>query len=292
VASQIGVGPTSYTVVGHPVGMAQRMEAAAAPGAILCTASTARLVEQSAILAPTEWVTVKGIGEPVASRRLERVDPERIVMGRDDGPLMGRDADLTALLDAFSGGQICVVSVVGEPGVGKSRLIREFASCATTAGVDIVIARCDSHTAHVPLHAFSRMLRAMFGTRGLDAPTARAHVGAQLDGVAELDSGVGDILFDLMSVGDPEATPPMLNADARRRRLIDVLGKVTRARPVRTIFILEDIHWVDPASEEVIAEFANTLSPTNSMLVSTFRPEYHGSLRAMSEATITLAPLG
>jgi adenylate cyclase len=82
-----------------------------------------------------------------------------------------------------------------------------------------------------------------------------------------------------------------MNADVRRRRLIEVLGKVARGRPARTIFIAEDMHWIDSASEKVIAEFAETLSPTTSMLVVSFRPEYRGPLREMSEATIKLTPL-
>ncbi len=60
----------------------------------------------------------------------ERVESDHTVMGRDEGPLIGRDADLAALLDAFNDGQ-SVVGVVGEPGLGKSRLIREFNVRAT-----------------------------------------------------------------------------------------------------------------------------------------------------------------
>ena len=127
IAGEVGVGPGSYTAVGHPVGMAQRMEAAAEPGGVMCTASTAQAWSSTRLLlGPTEWVTVKGAGEPVPARRLEKVESDRTVLGRDEGPLMGRDADLAELLDAFNGRQISVVSVVGEPGLGKSRLIREF----------------------------------------------------------------------------------------------------------------------------------------------------------------------
>lgn len=291
IAGEVGVGPGSYTAVGHPVGMAQRMEAAAEPGGVMCTASTARLVEHSAVLGPTEWVTVKGAGEPVPARRLERVESDRTVLGRDEGPLMGRDADLAELLDAINGRQISVVSVVGEPGLGKSRLIRELAAGAPTTGAEIVIARCESHTANVPLHALSRMLRAMFGIRGLDAATARVHIAAQLEGVVEPDSGDSDILFDLLSIGDPETTAPTMKPDARRRRLIEVMGNVAKTRPARTLFVVEDLHWVDAASEGVLAKFAETLTATQSMLVGSFRPEYHGALREMSETTIMLAPL-
>ena len=69
------------------------------------------------------------------------------------------------------------------------------------------------------------------------------------------------------------------------------MGKVAKARPARTLFVVEDLHWVDAASEEVLAKFAETLTATQSMFVGSFRPEYHGPLREMSETTVMLAPL-
>ena len=291
VAGEVGAGPNSYTAVGHAVGMAQRMEAAAAPGGILCAASTARMVEHSALLGPAEWVTVKGAREPVCARRLQRVESDHTVMGRDEGPLIGRDADLAALLDAFNDGQ-SVVGVVGEPGLGKSRLIREFNVRAQDCGAEAVITRCESHTANVPLHALSRMLRAMFGVRRLDGATARAHIAAQLADVVEAGSDDSLVLFDLLAIGHPDTIAPSMSADARRHRLIEVMGKVAKARPARTLFIVEDLHWIDAASEEVFAKFAQTLTATQSMFVGTYRPEYHGPLRELSETTVRLAPLG
>jgi adenylate cyclase len=291
IAGEIGVGPGRYTAVGHPVGMAQRMEAAAHTGGILCTASTARLVEHSALLGPVEWVTVKGVAEPVAARRLEGVESDRAMMGRDEGPLMGREADLAALLDAFGGGRTHTVGIMGEPGLGKSRLLREFATRARATGAEIVIARCESHTANVPLQALSRTLRAMFGIRRLPAAAARAHIAAQLDEVAEAAAGDGAILFDLLSISDPEVATPTMSVDARRRKLIEVMRKVAENRAERTVFVVEDIHWIDAASEEFLAEFAATLTGTRSMFVVSFRPEYQGRLRDSSETTIMLAPL-
>ncbi len=291
IAGEIGVGPGRYTAVGHPVGMAQRMEAAAHPGEVLCTASTARLVEHSAVLGPVEWVTVKGVGEPVAARRLDGVESDRAMMGRDEGPLMGREADLATLLDAFGGGRTHLVGIIGEPGVGKSRLLREFAARARDAGAEIAIARCESHTANVPLHAFSRMLRSMFGIRRLTAPVARAQIAARLEEVTEAAAGDSAILFDLLSISDPEAAAPTMSADARRRKVIELMRKVAENRAARTVFIVEDVHWIDAASEEVLAEFVATVRGTPSMFIASFRPEYQGPLRDSSEATITLAPL-
>lgn len=291
IAGEVGVGPGRYTAVGHPVGMAQRMEAAAEPGGVMCTVATARLVEHSAILGPLEWVAVKGTTEPIAVQRLEGFESDRAVLGRDDGPLMGRKADLAALLDAFDGGTVSVAGVVGEAGLGKSRLLREFITRATSSGAEIVLTQCESHTANVPFHALSRALRAMLGIRRLDPAAARAHVMDQLKDIAEPDSGDAEILFDVLSVGDPSAAAPTMGADVRRRRLVEILGKVAESRRVRTLYIVEDAHWVDAASEEVLAEFAANLSGTRSMFVSSFRPEYHGPIRVLAETTITLAPL-
>ena len=198
-------------------------------------------------------------------------------------------ADLAVLLDAFNDGQMSVASVVGEPGLGKSRLIREFASRATHYGAETVVTQCESHTANVPLRALSRMLRAMFGIHRLDAATARAHIAAQLAGVVEAGSGDSFVLFDLLGIGDSGASAQTMSADARRHRLIEVMGKFAKARPARTLYIVEDLHWVDAASEEVFAKFTETLTATQSMFVGSYRPEYHGRLREVSETTIVLA---
>jgi adenylate cyclase len=291
IAGAIGVGPGGFTVVGHPVGMAQRMEAAADPGGVLCTEGTARLIEKSAVLGPPQWVSVKGIGERVRSRRLVSVESEQTILGRDEGPLIGRGGDLARLVDVFKGGRITVVGVMGEPGLGKSRLVREFAGTATAYGGDVVVTRCESHTAHVPLHALSMLLRAMFGVRGLEAEAACAHIDAELARVGEPQSGYRQALFDLLTIGRPNVEAPTMTADARRHQLVDVMGKVAQARPARTLFVVEDLHWVDAASEEVLAGFAETMRAGHSLFVGTFRPEYRGRLREMSQSTVVLAPL-
>ncbi len=91
-----------------------------------------------------------------------------------------------------------------------------------------MITRCESHTANVPLHALSRMLRAMFGIGRLDGATARAHIAAQLTDVVEAGSDDSFVLFDLLAIGHPDTIAPSMSADARRHRLIEVMGKVAR----------------------------------------------------------------
>jgi adenylate cyclase len=289
IAGDIGSVSRSYTAIGHTVGMAQRMEAAADPGEVLCSAATARLVEHCARLGPADRVAVKGADEPVLARRLEGIESDRQVMGRDDGPLMGRNAELAKLINAFHRRDKSVVSVVGEPGLGKSRLLRELATAA--ASCEIVVTRCEAHTAHVPLWAWSRMLRAVFGIRHFEAAAARKDVIGQLDGVVDPDSDDAALLFDFLSIGDPAAATPTKNTDARRHRLIELIGGFVKNRSARTLFIVEDLHWVDPASDDFIAELAQSLTTTGSMLVASLRPEYDGRLRDTTEMTVTLTPL-
>ena len=290
IAGQIDGSPGSYTVIGHPVGMAQRMEAAAEPGGVLCTESTARLIEESAVLGPTQWVTVKGDREPVRARPLVSVESDRTMLGRDEGLLIGRDRELAQLAEAFTGGST-IVGVVGEPGVGKSRLMREFNSIATSYAAEVVITRCESHTAAVPLHALSRLLRAMFGVRGLDRQATRARISTLLREVADLQPGDGEVVFDLLSISDPDEAVPKTGAQTRRRRLVEVMAKFAQTRAAPNVFVVEDLHWVDAASEEMMVAFVEMMSADRSMFLGTFRPEYHGRLREMAQSTVRLVAL-
>ena len=291
IAGDFGSATAGYTVTGHTVGMAQRMEAAARPGEVLCSASTARLVDHAARFGPWDNAVVKGSDEPVPVRRLEAIDSDRLVMARDDGPLMGRDEDLGELIESFRGGAASLVSVVGEPGLGKSRLLREFAAHTSARDAQIVTTRCEAHTAHVPLRVLSRMMRAVFGVRLLDAAAARQHIISQLGDLAEPGSDEIAVLFDVMAIGDAAMPMPTKNTAARRHMLIELISSAMKAWRARTVFIVEDVHWVDAASDEFLAELAAMLRSTDSMLIASFRPEYQGRLRNMSETTITLSPL-
>lgn len=116
IAGEIGSGPGRYTAVGHPVGMAQRMEAAAPPGGILCSLSTARLVEDATLLGSVEEIVVKGDDAPVPARGLLAVESDRMVVGRHEGLMLGRDAELSCLQGVFDANRGCLVGIVGAPG--------------------------------------------------------------------------------------------------------------------------------------------------------------------------------
>src|SRR6476619_1327987 len=162
IAGEIGSGTSGYTAVGEQVGMAQRMESVAPPGAVMLSASTARLVDDMAALGEPEMVRIKGAGEPVAAHRLVGIGDRQRGVGRAESNLVGRRWEMSAagaILQRAVDGHGAVVGVVGQPGIGKSRLVRELAAMARQHRVEVFTTFCESHTSQVPFHAVTRLLR-------------------------------------------------------------------------------------------------------------------------------------
>jgi len=148
IAGEIGSGALGYTAIGEHVGMAQRMESVAPPGGVMLSASTARLVDGSAALGEPQMVRIKGADEPVRAHRLLGIGERHHTVGRAESTLVGRRREMSAvegLLDRAIDGHGAVVGVVGSPGIGKSRLVREVAAMAAARSVDVFTAFCESH---------------------------------------------------------------------------------------------------------------------------------------------------
>jgi hypothetical protein len=204
IAGEIGAGPFGYTAVGEQVGMAQRMESAAPSGGVMLSESTARLVESAATLGEVERVRIKGTDQPVCARRLLGVPEKHRDAERVESNLVGRQWELSAvesLLDRAVDGHGAVVGVVGQPGIRKSRVVREIAAMARRRGVEVFSVFCESHTSQVPFHAVSRLLRAAFGVEGLDTRVARDRLR---DRIAEADPEDLLLLDDLLGISDPD----------------------------------------------------------------------------------------
>ncbi len=183
IAGEIGSGALGYTAIGEQVGMAQRMESVAPPGGVMLSESTARLVQDTAVLAEPEMVSIKGATNPVPARRL--IAPTSDHRRRSDPQLVGRTwelSTLTGLLDEAISGAGCVIGVLGPPGIGKSRIVRESAALAAHRGVPVFTTYCESHTSDIPFHAVSGLLRAGLGVDDLDDDAARAQVRARIRG--------------------------------------------------------------------------------------------------------------
>lgn len=293
IAGAFGSGQLGYRATGRPVGMAQRMESAAPPGAVMLSESTAALVEHKTVLTEPEWVHIKGADEPVPARRLVAINPRGLQRARTCPNLVGRRwemAVLDAQLERSIDGRGGVVDVIGPPGIGKSRVAREVAIRAATHGVDVVWTFCESHARRIPFLVVARLLRAATGVADLDDEAARARLRTRLP-----DAEPHDLLLldDLLGIADPDALVPDVEPDARRRRLIALLSAASLARANPVVYIFEDVHWIDEVSESILAEFLTVIPRTASMVVITARPDYRGALIQLRGAqTIALAPLG
>jgi class 3 adenylate cyclase len=278
IAGEIGSAALGYTAIGEQVGMAQRMESVAPPGGVMLSDSTARLVEGAAVLGEPQLVHIKGADHAVPARRLLSVAAQRT--GVSHSTLVGREwelASLGAMLDRARAGRGSVVGVVGPPGIGKTRLTAEAVRLAKSLGIEVFSTFCESHESDVPFHAVARLLRA---------------VGPLSARVPDADPQDLLLLDDLLGIADPDVALPKIDPDARRRRLTALINSAQLARPTPAIFVVEDAHWIDGVSESMIADFLAVVPQTPSLVLITYRPEYHGALAHGTGAqTIALAPL-
>lgn len=293
IAGGIGSGQFGYAAVGEQVGMAQRMESVAPPGGIMLSVSTAQLVEGAAALGELELVQIKGASEPVPARLLLGMADRPCAGRRAESRLIGRRAELATVetvVDRAIDGRGGVVTVVGTPGVGKSRMAREAAATAAGRGFEVVWAFCDSHAGDIPFRAVSRLLRASIGVGERRGEDARDRVRERFT-----DADPQDLLLldDLLGIADADVILPQFDPDTRRRRLIALINAASLARTEPTLFIIEDAHWIDMVSESLIVDFLAVIQRTPSMVLITCRPEYRGALTRIPGAqALILAPLG
>ncbi len=291
IAGEIGSAVASYTAVGEQVGMAQRMESVAPPGGVMLSESTARLVDNAVVLGEPEMMQIKGSDAPVAARRLLAIG-EHQPRRRGESTLIGRAWELstiTGILDEAIGGAGCVVNVRGPAGIGKSRLVREVTAIAAGRGVPVFATYCECTRRDIPFHVVARLLRAGMEINDLEPGIARARVR---DRFPDADLEDLQLLEDLLGIRDPAVALPDIAADARRRRLTALVNAASLAQTEPAVYVIEDVHWIDEASESMLAQFLAVIPQTPALVLITYRPEYRGELAQVSDAqTMALRPL-
>ena len=286
------------TALGHTVGLARRMESVADAGGICLSEVTARLVAAHFKLGERTARIVKGSRAPVGTYPLTGSRATVRPTAGTATPFVGREGELAVLEDALAraeSGQAQVVGVVGEAGMGKSRLCEEFA--ATCAARTITVRRTAglSHATDVALLPVVGLLRDAFGVTDADGPAAaREQIAARL---IALDPELVDtlpLLFDFLEVPDPERPAPRLPPEVRQRRVFAVLRRVTQRRSEREVLVvlLEDLHWFDPASRAFLDELIPMFPGTRTLVLTNFRPEVTAAWMARSYyRQVSLAPL-
>jgi adenylate cyclase len=292
-----------YTAQGHTVGLAQRMESLASPDSCYLTAATGALVGGYFALEDLGAFRVKSVGEPVRVHRSIGIGAARnrfdVSRARGLSRFVGRAADLRTLEDALEqtdAGNGQAVGVVAMAGTGKSRLCFEFLERCRARGMSVFEGRAVAHGKNIPFLPILEVFRAYFGiTLEDDDRSAREKIAGRM---VLLDTHFADalpLLFDFLGVADPQRPAPKLDPEARQRQLLAVMRQVIQSvseeRP--TITLIEDLHWLDDASEEFLAQMVEARAGSRNLLLLNFRPEYHAEwMRKSWYRQIPLTPLG
>jgi class 3 adenylate cyclase/tetratricopeptide (TPR) repeat protein len=276
-----------YSAVGQTTNLASRMEQLAAPGNVVLTAATLRLVEGLVQVNDLGPVPVKGMSEPVEVYELTGASTIRrrlqAAVARGLTKFVGRDTEIEALNQALKQagtdhGQ--VVAAVGEAGVGKSRLVYEFVHSHRTQGWLVLESASVSYGKATPYFPVIDLLKRYVHVEdGDDARTIRAKVTGQ---ILTLDESLQDTIPALLSLLDalPEDSPFLkLEPPQRRQRTLDGLKRIllreSQVQPLLLVF--EDLHWHDSESQALLDSLVESLHTAQLLLLVNYRPEYtHG----------------
>jgi adenylate cyclase len=293
-----------YTAQGHVVGLAQRIEQLAAPGRIYLSQHTAHLVEGFFRLNNLGTSSIAGASEPIAIHELEEASnlTTRLDVARARGltRFVGRSNEMGTLQGALEHarqGHGQVVGVVGDPGVGKSRLCLEFTECCKREGLAVFTAHCPAHGKNIPFIPVLELFRDLFGVDASDeAVRARQKIAGALLLFDPKLHNILPVLFDFMGVHDPSRPAPPIEPDTRQKQLFALMRQVYRAQsePGKpAVVLVDDLHWVDPGSDQFIAQLAEATEGSHSMLLLNFRPEYTAAWSQKSHyQQLPLVPLG
>jgi class 3 adenylate cyclase len=284
-----------YTAVGDTTHLAARLQQRADPGAILASEATWRLVEGYVHGERLGAVPVKGLQKPVVVHRITGVGSRRSSL-EGVGPqslshFVGRDRELEALLDLFEAvreGRGQALGIVGEPGVGKSRLLLEFRQRLEGRPITYLQGRCLSYGAAIPYAPVVDIVRASSGLADADSPETLAEkVRVGLRDVGMDPGASAPYLLHMLGVKDPEARLDTLGPEVIKARTFETLRQMAlRGSRQRTLIIeVEDLHWVDRTSEEYFAFLAESLLGAPILLVATYRPGYRPPWSDRSFAT-------
>jgi class 3 adenylate cyclase/transcriptional regulator with XRE-family HTH domain/tetratricopeptide (TPR) repeat protein len=304
------------TIVGEATTVAGALQPHVPPGTILITDATARQVTGYVRLDPLAPVRLAGLAEPVTVFRVIGVGPRRSpIEGLGARPLtqfVGRDRELGALHDLLAqvaaaapeidarpslshfigrddalaalrgplakveAGHGQVVGLVGEPGIGKSRLLYEFRRSLGDKRITYLEGRCLSYGSTIPYLPILDLVRANCGIQDGDEPAAvieKVRFGLQEVGLDPDEHA--PYIVHLLGTGDAPA-PADLSPEALKLRIVETLRawslRGSQQRPI--IFAVEDLHWIDGSSEEYLASLAESLAGAPILLVCTWRPGY------------------
>jgi class 3 adenylate cyclase/tetratricopeptide (TPR) repeat protein len=298
-----------YSALGHTTHLAARMEELAGPGAALLPASTLRQVEGFVQVKSHGTAQVKGVSQPVETYELVGATTARTrvqaAAARGLTPLVGRRAEIEAfnkLVEQVAGGKGQILAMVGEPGMGKSRLVHEFTRHQLRPGWCVLEATSVSYGKATPYYPLIELLRRYFAIEEGDGPeNIQDKIAIK---VVELDPSLKDAIPPILSVlgALPEANAPasegqqhwfaqfpeireavkrLTNMELRQRPryTLDALKRVfiRESQKQSLLLVFEDLHWIDNETQDFLDSFVDSIPMARILLVVNYRPGYSHS---------------
>lgn len=282
VVGEMGAGDQreSMAVVGEAPNLADRLQALAPRNGVIVSALTRQLVEQRFSSVSLGRRELRGLGKPIEAFRITgRTNPHLVAVPRL--PLTGRDRELARLrtvLDQARGGCGRAVALSGEPGIGKSRLIKALRNEALSRRTLWLEAQCSPFHADAPLHPAIELMSRALGFRRNEPPAERLHrlesFGARLGLPSEPHI---PLLATMLSIPDEgRHRLPALSPQALRARtlasIVEVLSRLAARRPM--VLAVEDLHWADETTLDFVNMLMAALARLPMLALFTHRPDF------------------
>jgi hypothetical protein len=280
-----GNPPMVSTAIGDTANLAARLQQAAAPATILMSEATYQLAQSYTKVEPVGPLVLRGKVEPILAYRLLGVSQARAALRASTAArttaFVDRHGDLAILnnsLRQVEGGRRQIVGIVGEPGIGKSRLLAEFHQQLVNERVTWIEGRCVYYGTAIPYLLVLDVVRSNCGIVETDTPdaiTEKVRCALTRVGVdAEEDAAV---LLHLLGVKNAHALPALGTPEIIKARAFQILSQVSinisRQRPL--VLVLEDPHWIDKTSEEFLRFLVENTANAPILILATYRTGYH-----------------
>jgi class 3 adenylate cyclase/predicted ATPase len=282
VAGMLEPGSGELVVVGSTPNIASRLQDLAEPDSVVVSADVQRLVEGYFHWHELGEFRLRGIGAPMrAYRPLEPSairTPFELAIRQGLRPLVGREVELAALGDLWrqtQEGHGHVVRMSGEGGIGKSRLLHALHERGEPPEATWLTGRCTPHTRNTSFYPVLEVVRNLLGISGRDIPDDRLReIQATLDGFEDPDAF--RLLRAFLSLESEDAEPLQLSPELQRRRtmetIVALVGHHSRLSPVA--ITIEDLHWVDPSSLELLDLLTAAIEHERVLLLLSYRPTF------------------
>ena len=267
---------------GATIHLANRLEQIASPGGICLTEDCYRLVRAYCDVHALGRRAIKGFAEAIEIYELVGLKPavtSRQFQTSNLTSFRGRDFEFSELQRALrntDNADTKVIGISGAPGAGKSRLCYEFAEWCRSRFIPVFEARAVVYGHAMPLLPILELLRLFFGISSTDDAAAARHRVTQrllaIDPAFRLDL---PLLHEFLGISDQEHVSSHLDPKARHARLLDIVRRMLRQSGTSTsVIIIEDLHWLDQASEDFVTALVEAVAETRTMLVLNYRPAY------------------